>query len=61
VSEADAIPNCGDGISPPGENGENVTNLAKFDETAIIIQDKVNVEVTANSGFDPGLDNGQEH
>jgi len=60
VSEADAIPNRCDGISPPGENRENVTNEAKVDETAIIIQNKEPVRVAANSGVDPGLDSGQE-
>ena len=61
VSDADAVANRGDRMSPRGQNSENDTNEAKFDETVIIIQDKEPVGVAANSGVDSGLDNGQEH
>jgi hypothetical protein len=48
-------------MSPRGENRENETNEAKFDENPIIIQNKVPVGVAANSGIDSELDSGQEH
>ncbi|MFI5461638.1 MAG: hypothetical protein ACHRXM_40150, partial [Isosphaerales bacterium] len=57
---ADAVPNRSDGMSPRGGNSENVTNEAKFDETAIIIQNKEPVGVAANSGVDSGLDKREE-
>jgi len=37
-----------------------VTNEAKFDEDAIIIQNKEPIEVAAEFGVDAGLDNGQD-
>jgi len=40
VSDADVVANGGDGMSRRGKNRENVTNEAKIDKTAIIIQDK---------------------
>jgi len=40
VSDADAVANRGDGILPQGENSENDTNKAKFDESLIVIQVK---------------------
>ena len=61
VSDADAVANGGDGMSPRGENRENDTNEAKFDESVINIQSKEPVGVAANSAVDSGLDNGQEH
>jgi len=43
-------------MSPRGENSENVTNEAKFDESVIVIQNEEPVAVAANSGVDAGLD-----
>jgi len=61
VSEADALANRGDAMSPSrGENSENVTNEANFDETVIIIQNKDPVAVMATSGVDAGLDKREE-
>jgi len=40
VSDADAIANRGDGIFPRGENSENDTNDAGFDENLNVIQVK---------------------
>jgi len=60
VSDANAIPNRGDGMSPQGENSENHTNEANFDEKAIIIQNQDPVRVTANSGVVSGLDKREE-
>ena len=60
VSDADAVANRGDGMSPRGENSENHTNEAKFDESVTIIQNKDPVGVAANSGVDSGLDKRQE-
>jgi hypothetical protein len=60
ASDAVAVANPGDGMSPRGENSENVTNEAKSDETAIIIQNKEPVGVAANSGVHSGLDNREE-
>ena len=60
VSDADAVANRGDGISPRGENRENDTNEANFDENAIVVQDKEPVGVAANSGVDSGLDKWEE-
>ena len=59
VSDANAIADCGDGISPRGENGENDTNEPTVDEVdgrAIITQNEDPVEVAANSPVDAGLD-----
>jgi len=39
----------------------NVTNEAKLDESATIIQNKDPVDVAANSGVVAGLDRGQKH
>jgi len=50
----------GDGISPRGENSENETNEANFDESVIVIQNKESVGVAANSGLDSGLDKREE-
>jgi hypothetical protein len=47
-------------MGPPGENSENATNEAKFDDNVIIIQDKESVGVAANSGVDWGLDKREE-
>ena len=58
---SDAVANRDDEMSARGENRENDTNEAKFDETVIIIQTKEPVGVAANSGVDSGLDSGQEH
>jgi hypothetical protein len=60
VSDADAVANRGDGMSPRGENSENDTNEANFDENVIIIQNKEPVGVAANSGVDSGLDKWEE-
>jgi len=60
VSDADAVPDRGDAMSQRTEKSQNVTNEAKFAETATIIQDKYPVEVTANCGADRGLDSGPE-
>jgi len=48
-------------MSPRGENSENVTNEANFEEDAIIIQNKETVEVAAGLGVEAGLDGGQEN
>ena len=59
MSDANAIADCGDGISPRGENGENDTNEPTVDELdarAIIIQNEAPVGVAANSPVDAGLD-----
>ena len=58
--DADAVVKSDDGMSPQGENGENHTNEAKFDDSVIIIQNKDNVGVAANSCVDSTLDNGPE-
>ena len=59
VSDADAVADRGDGISPRGENSENDTNeptVDEFDARAIIIQNEDPVGVAANSPVDAGLD-----
>ena len=60
VSDADAVVKRGDGMSPRGENSENDTNEANFDESVTIIQNKDPVGVAANSGVDSGLDKREE-
>ncbi|MFI5459335.1 MAG: hypothetical protein ACHRXM_28250, partial [Isosphaerales bacterium] len=60
VSDADAVANRGDAMSPRGGNSENDTNEAKFDDSVIIIQNKVLVGVAANSSVDSGLDKREE-
>jgi len=60
VSDADAVANRGDGMSPRGENSENDTNEAKFDERVIIMQNKESVGVGANSCVESGLDKREE-
>jgi hypothetical protein len=60
VSDADAVAHRGDGMSPRGENSENDTNEANFDENVIIIQNKEPVGVAANYGVDSGLDKREE-
>jgi len=61
VSDADAVPDRGDAMSQRTEKSQNVTNEAKFDETATIMQNEESVEVAASIGVDSGLDSGQEH
>jgi len=39
-SAADAVAKRGEGMSPRGENSENDTNEAKFDESVSIMQSK---------------------
>jgi len=47
-------------MSPRGQNHENDTNEAKFDDNGIIIQNEDLVGVAANSGVDSGLDKPEE-
>jgi len=60
VSDADAVPDRGDAMNQRTETIQNVTNEAKFDETATVIQNEELVEVAANPGVDRGLDSGPE-
>ncbi|MFI5461405.1 MAG: hypothetical protein ACHRXM_38885, partial [Isosphaerales bacterium] len=61
VSNADAVADSDDRMSPPrGENSQNVTNEAKFDDSVIVIQNEECVAVAANSGVDSGLDKREE-
>jgi len=60
VSDADAVANRGDGMSPRWKNSENATNEAKIDETVISVQNKDPVRVAANSGVESALDSGPE-
>jgi len=48
-------------MSPHGENTENVTNEAKFDDNAITIQNQEPIGVAASLGVDFGLDRGQKY
>ena len=64
-TDSDALPDRGakpngDGMSPRGENRQNDTNEAKFDESVIIIQNEEPVGVMADSAVDSGLDKPQE-
>ena len=60
VSDADAVANRGDGMSPRGENRENDTNEANFDENAIVIQDKEPVELRRIQALIRDLTSGEE-
>jgi len=60
LSDADAAVQPGDAMSPQGENSENDTYEANFDESVIIIQNQEFVGVAANSGVDSGLDKREE-
>jgi len=52
---------CGTGTAGATHSAtENVTNEAKFDENAIMIERKYPVAVAAHSGVDPGLDKREE-
>jgi len=60
ASAADAAAQPGDAMSPRGENSENATNEANFDESVSILQTNESVGVTPNSGVDSGLDKPEE-
>ncbi len=45
-------------LSEMGEIGENAPNEANFDETISIAEAQKSIQLTADSGARPGLDNG---
>jgi hypothetical protein len=57
VIDPDGVQPHGDEISRMGEIGENAASEANFDETMSIVEPQELIQVTANSGAPPALDN----
>jgi len=58
VIDPDGVEQHGDEMNGTGEIGENAPSEANFDETTSIVEAQESIQVTANSGAPPGLDNG---
>jgi hypothetical protein len=58
VIDRDGVEPHGDEITGMGEIGEDAPNKANLDETMSIVEPREPIQVTANPGALPGLDNG---